>query len=59
MSSSAVLCNTSAIFVYLISLCLLKDTKADALKALSVVLSFSGIVIVTISDSKENSSSES
>ena len=55
MSSSAVLCNTSSIFVYLISLCLLKDTKADALKALSVVASFSGIVIVTISDSKSNS----
>ena len=59
VTSSAVLCNTSSIFVFLFSLCLLKDTKADAVKALSVIFSFSGIVIVTFSDSQDDSGSKS
>ena len=54
VASSAVLCNTSAIFVYLISLCLLKNTKFDILKGFSVICSFTGIVIVTFSDTSDS-----
>jgi solute carrier family 35, member F5 len=50
VTSSTVLCNTSSIFVYLIGLVLLKDVKFEYFKALFVILSFTGIVIVTLTD---------
>ena len=58
VSSSTVLCNTSSIFVYLIGLCLLKGTSFDPVKALMVLASFSGIVIITLADEKGKDSSD-
>ena len=58
VSSSTVLCNTSSIFVYIIGLCLLPGVKFDARRALTVLLSFSGIVLITLSDSEESQGSE-
>ena len=50
VSSSTVLCSTSSIFVYIISLFLLKDVYFHPIKALMVLLSFSGILIVNLVD---------
>ena len=50
VTSSTVLQNSSSIFVYIFSLWFLKDVHFDITKALMVVLSFSGIIVVTISD---------
>ena len=55
VSSSTVLCNTSSIFVYTIGLCLLPGVKFEALKALTVLFSFGGIVLITLSDSQQSS----
>lgn len=46
VTSSSILCNTSSVFVYILSLALLKDTKFDIIKALSVVFTIAGIVTV-------------
>ena len=59
VTSSTVLCNTSSIFVYLISLALLETVKFDKLKGLFVLISFSGIVTITLSDEKDDSGNES
>jgi len=50
VSSSTVLCDTSGIFVYLIGLCLLKGVRFHPIKALMVLSSFAGIVVVTLAD---------
>ena len=50
VSSSTVLCNTSSIFVYIAGLCLLDGVNFDCVKALMVIFSFTGIVIVTLAD---------
>ena len=59
VTSSTVLCNTSSIFVYLISLALLENVKLDKLKGFLVLISFSGIVTVTLSDEKDDSGTNS
>ena len=50
VSSSTVLSNTSSIFVYILGLLMLPGGKFDMFKALMVLLSFSGIVVITIAD---------
>lgn len=47
VSSSTVLSNTSAIFVYLIALIFLKETFV-ILKAICVLLSFTGVVLIAL-----------
>ena len=59
VSSSTVLCNTSSIFVYLAGLFLLEGVKFDLVKAIMVLASFAGIVIITLADSKEDSQNDS
>jgi drug/metabolite transporter (DMT)-like permease len=54
VSSSTVLCNTSSIFVYIFGIFMLKDVRFDIFKSFMVLISFSGIVLVAISD-RENS----
>ena len=51
VSSSTVLCNTSSIFVYAIGLCLLPGVKFEVIKVVTVLLSFGGIVMITLADS--------
>lgn len=58
VSSSTVLCNTSSIFVYVFGLCALPGVRFGFLKAGMVLLSFSGIVLITISDSSGSSSTD-
>jgi drug/metabolite transporter (DMT)-like permease len=48
VTSSSILCNTSSVFVYILSFVLLKGTKFDVIKALSVVLTIGGIVTVNL-----------
>ena len=50
VSSSTVLSNSSSIFVYLLSLCLIAKTKFSGLRAVIVLLSFAGITIITMTD---------
>ena len=59
VSSSTVLCNSSSIFVYLTGLCLLKGVKFDLIKAIMVLASFGGIVIITLADNYDNSQKDS
>ena len=47
VSSSTVLSNTSSIFVYLISLIFLKE-RFHIIKAIFVLVSFGGIIIITL-----------
>ena len=46
VTSSTILLNTSSVFVYVLSLLLLKGTKFDIFKAVCVVVTISGIVVV-------------
>ena len=50
VSSSTVLCNTSSIWVYVMGLLMLPGGKFEPMKALMVILSFAGIVVITIAD---------
>ena len=50
VSSSAVLCNTSSIFVYIFSIFFIQDVKFDSIRALMVIASILGIVVITIND---------
>lgn len=52
VSSSTVLCNTSSIFVYIAGLYLLDGVRFDLIKALMVLISFTGIVVVTLADNQ-------
>ena len=60
VTSSSILCNTSSVFVYILSLVLLKGTRFDFVKALSVVVTIAGIVTVNLgsrtADSQEGES---
>jgi solute carrier family 35 protein F5 len=47
VSSSTVLSNTSSIFVYIIALVFLKE-RLNPIKAIFVIASFGGIVIITL-----------
>lgn len=49
VSSSTVLSNTSSIFVYVIALILMRE-KFHIVKGLFVLVSFGGIVIITLQD---------
>ena len=50
VSSSTILSNTSSIFVYIIGMVLLPHVKFNPIKALMVLFSFGGIVLISISD---------
>jgi len=48
VTSSSILCNTSSVFVYILSLLILKGTKFDLIKALSVAFTIAGVVTVSL-----------
>ena len=48
VTSSTILLNSSSLFVYVLSLLLLKGTKFDILKAICVLVTMSGIVVVNL-----------
>jgi hypothetical protein len=50
VSSSTVLANTSSIFVYIFSLILMGGHKFSLIKVAVVTLSFSGIMLITLTD---------
>ena len=50
VTSSTVLSNTSSIFVYLLSLLLIRTTKFSLFRASMVICSFLGIVIIAYTD---------
>lgn len=52
VSSSCVLSNTSSIFVYMVSLMLLNDTKFSWFRLLMIICSFMGVVVITDTDHK-------
>ena len=53
VSSSTVLSDTSSIFVYIVGLCLLPGAVFEPVKAISVLGSFAGIVIITLADRQD------
>lgn len=53
VSSSTVLSNTSSIWVYIVSLMLLKGTKFDLVRAAMVLLSFGGVIVITLADNQD------
>ena len=48
VSTSTVLSNSSSIFVYLFSLRLMKDVSFSMSRAVAVLLSFTGIVLIAV-----------
>ena len=59
VSASTVLSNSSSIFVYLFGLCLLAGSSFSPLKAFIVLVSFSGIILVTFATAKDGDSKKS
>ena len=55
VTSSSILCNTSSVFVYILSLILLEGTRFDIIKALSVVFTIVGIVTVNLENRSPDS----
>ena len=48
VSTATVLSNSSSIFVYLFGLCFMKDVTFSLFRALSVLVSFAGIVLIAV-----------
>ena len=58
VSSSTVLSNTSSIFVYIMGLAMLPGVTFDKFKALMVLMSFGGIVIITLADTQTSTNGQ-
>ena len=54
VSSSTVLSNTSSIWVYIVSLMLLKGTKFDFVRAAMILFSFAGVIVITMADNQDS-----
>jgi solute carrier family 35 protein F5 len=54
LTSSTVLSNTSSIFVYILGLFILSETHLNFQKAALVLLSFSGVLVITLTDKGGN-----